>query len=416
MTRSAASTDPRFIVLDLLDAVLTQKRLLDEALDQDGRLSRLADRDRAFVRLLVAVILRRMGQLDEVIGRCLEKDLSPKAGRVRNMLRLGACQLLFLDTPPHAAISTTVDLAKHSSLAGFAKMINAVLRRLDREGRAWVAEQDAARLNTPAWLWESWIETYGPDTARAIAEAHLREAPVDITVAKDPSLWVERLDAQLLPGGSLRRKAGGDVALLPGKLMGPVKGKRVADLCAAPGGKALQLAVMGADVTAVDRSAKRMLRFRRNLERLKLAATIVEADAAAWIPSTPFDAVLLDAPCSATGTMRRHPDGLRLKRPGDVAALADQQQALLKAAAAMTKPGGILVYCVCSLEPQEGEAQIAKLLQSDAAVERMPITKDEVPGLEMALTAEGDVRTLPHYAAEIGGVDAFFIARLKRRG
>lgn len=429
--RDSQADDPRVVVLDLLDAVLAKKRLLDEALDTDPRLSHLAPRDRAFVRLLAATTLRRLGQIDDLVGRCLERGLPAKAERARNMLRLGAAQLLFLDTPPHAAISTTVDLAKGSPMAGFAKLINAVLRRLDREGRAWVAEQDAPRLNTPPWLWESWVVAYGADIAARIATAHLHEAPQDISVAGDPALWAERLEADLMPTGTLRRRQGGDVTQLPGfaegawwvqdlaaslpaKLMGAVKGKRVADLCAAPGGKALQLAVGGAQVTAVDRSAKRMVRFRRNLERLKLAATIVETDVAGWTPPELFDAVLLDAPCTATGTLRRHPDGPHLKGPGDVAYLADQQHALLKAAAAMLKPGGILVYCVCSLEPQEGEAQIVRLLESGAPLVRDPIGADELPGLEMALTAQGEVRTLPHYLAEQGGMDAFFIARLRR--
>lgn len=428
---SSRSGDPRIVVLDVLEAVLSHKKLLDEVLDADQRLPKLVDRDRAFVRLLVATTLRRLGQVDALIDKCLERGLPAKAVRVRNMLRMGATQLLFLNTPPHAAISTTVDLAKNSPLAGFAKLINAVLRRLDREGRDWVAQQDAPRLNTPNWLLESWSAAHGAETALAIAHAHAQEAPVDITVAGDPGLWAERLQAEIMPTGSLRRRGGGDITQLPGfaegawwvqdlaaslpaKLMGSVKGKRVADLCAAPGGKALQLAVAGADVTAVDRSAKRMLRFRRNLERLKLAATIVEADVAAWTPAEPFDAVLLDAPCTATGTFRRHPDGPHQKGPGDVAYLADQQHALLKAALAMVKPGGMLVYCVCSLEPEEGENQIRRLLESGLPVERDPIRADEVPGLEMTLTALGEIRTLPHYLAEQGGMDAFFIARLRR--
>lgn len=184
-------------------------------------------------------------------------------------------------------------------------------------------------------------------------------------------------------------------AALPARLLGDVSGKRVADLCAAPGGKALQLAVAGASVTAVDRSARRLGRFRQNLERLKLHAEIVEADAAAWRPAEPFDAVLLDAPCSATGTLRRHPDGLRLKKPGDVAALADQQAALLRAAVAMTKPGGTLVYCVCSLEPEEGVRQVERLLDAGLPVRRLPIVAAEVGGLAELLTPEGDLRTLP---------------------
>lgn len=433
----------RAVALDLIAAVLVSKRLLDEALESDPRLPKLADRDRAFVRLLVATVLRRQGQLDDIISRCLEKGLPNKARRAHDVLRLGAAQLLFLDTPPHAAIDTSVDLLKGTQLAGFAKLINAVLRRIDREGRDWVAAQDAGRLNTPHWLWKSWVATYGEDMARQIAAAHLTEAPVDITVAGDPAPWAERLDADLLPTGSLRRRrmdrtaaepaaGGGDITKLPGfadgawwvqdmaaalpaKLLGDVRGKRVADLCAAPGGKALQLAVAGADVVAVDRSARRLVRFQQNLDRLKLKAEIVEADVAGWQPDAPFDAVLLDAPCTATGTFRRHPDGPRLKGPGDVAALADQQMALLKAAIAMLKPGGTLVYCVCSLEPEEGVRQIERLLAADPSVERLVIEAHEVGGLAELITAHGDLRTLPCHLAGDGGMDAFFAARLKKR-
>ena len=422
--------DPRTTALDLLAAVLVDKRLLDEALDSSPTLSRLEDRDRAFARLLVATVLRRLGQLDDVIGRCLDKGLPNKARRARDVLRLGAAQLLFLNTPPHAAIATSVDLVKGTPLAGFSGLINAVLRRLDREGRDWVAAQDAGRLNTPDWMWQGWVAAYGEDIARAIATAHLAEAPVvDITVAGDAAPWAERLEAELLPTGSLRRPAGGDITALPGfaggnwwvqdmgaalpaRLLGDVKGKRVADLCAAPGGKALQLAVAGATVTAVDRSAKRLVRFQQNLERLKLTSEIVEADAAAWRPADLFDAVLLDAPCTATGTLRRHPDGLRLKGPGDVAALADQQAALLRASLDMLKPGGVLVYCVCSLEPQEGAAQIERLLAADPTLHRLPITPEELGGLAELISPEGDLRTLPCHLAERGGMDAFFAARL----
>ncbi len=432
MAHSKKTAPPRAVALDLLEAVLVNKRLLDEVLDSDPRLPRMEERDRAFVRLLVATTLRRLGQLDDLIRRCLDKKLPAKARRAQDVLRLGACQLVFLGTPPHAAIATAVDLVKGTPLAGFAKLINAVLRRIDREGREWVAGQDPGRLNTPGWLWESWVATYGTETASAIAAAHLTEAPVDITVAADPAGWAEKLEAELLPTGSLRRKAGGDITRLPGfadgawwvqdmaaalpaRLLGEVQGKRVADLCAAPGGKALQLAVAGAEVVAVDRSAKRLVRFQQNLKRLRLSAQVVEADVAGWQPSVPFDAVLLDAPCTATGTMRRHPDGLRLKGPGDVAALADQQAALLRAALAMLKPGGTLVYCVCSLEPEEGVRQIERLLADHPGVARQPIDASEVGGLSALITPAGDLRTLPCHLADLGGMDAFFAARLFKK-
>lgn len=423
--------DSRAAALDLLSAVLDRHRLLDEAFDADPTVARLEERDRAFTRLLAATTLRRLGQLDALVDRCLERPLPAKAGRVRNVLRLGACQLLFLDTPPHAAISTAVEALKHGALAGFAGLVNAVLRRLDREGREWAAAADAPRLATPDWLWQSWCAAYGEDLAHAIAAAHLREAPADFSVAGEPAAWAEALEAEVLPTGSLRRPAGGDVTRLPGfaegawwvqdaaaalpvRLLGDVSGRRVADLCAAPGGKTLQLAAAGARVTAVDRSQKRLALVRANLARLNLAAELVEADAAQWHPAEPFDAVLLDAPCSATGTLRRHPDGLWLKHPSDVVSLAAVQSRLLAATAQMVRSGGMVVYCVCSLEAAEGAAQVDQLLAAGAPFARQPVRPEEVGGLAELLTPAGDLRTLPCHLAERGGMDGFYACRLVR--
>lgn len=425
------SADSREVALDLIEAVLAKRRLLDEAFDAVAGLGKMDERDRAFARALAATTLRRLGQIDDLLGRCLEHPLPVKAGRVRDVLRLGVAQLLFLGTPAHAAIDTSVEILKGTQLAGFAGLVNAVLRRLDREGRDWLAQQDVPRLNTPAWMWRSWVAAYGEEQARAIALANLTEAATDITVTGDPTLWADRLEARLMPTGSLRRAGHGDIARLSGfdegvwwvqdmaaalpvRLLGEVKGQRVADLCAAPGGKAMQLAAAGALVTALDRSAARLGRFRENLARLGLEASIIEADATIWTPPSAFDAVLVDAPCSATGTLRRHPDGLCLKQPADVLKLAGLQARLLKAAAAMVKPGGLLVYCVCSLEPEEGLAQIESFLAAGAPFARLPVEADEVGGLAELITPAGDLRTLPCHLAEEGGMDAFFAARLKR--
>lgn len=429
MKRSKPAT-PRQIALDLLSAVLDKDRLLDEVLD-DPRLSALDERDRGFVRLLLGTTLRRLGQIDALIEHCLDSPLRAAAARAEHALRLGICQLLFLEVAPHAAISTTVDLVKGGPLAGFAKLLNAVLRRLDREGKDLLAAQDAPLLNTPEWLWRSWSRAYGEDTARAIATAHMTEAPMDITVAAGSEGWAERLEAEILPTGSLRRHGGGSVAALPGfedgvwwvqdaaaalpaRLLGDVAGKQVADLCAAPGGKALQLAVAGAQVTALDRSAKRLKRLEQNLRRLNLTARVVEADAGEWRPETNFDAILLDAPCSATGTLRRHPDVARHKNPAEIVKLAGVQARLLKAAVDLLKPGGILVYCTCSLEPEEGPEQVAALLADGAPLRRVPIRPEEVGGLAELITPDGDLRTLPCHLASLGGMDAFFAVRLEK--
>lgn len=421
---------PRRLALDLLAAVLDRGRLLDDEMC-DPRLDGLEERDRGFVRLLVAATLRRLGQIDALIDHCLETPLGARAASAEHALRLGICQLLFLGVPPHAAISTTVDLVKKTPQAGFANLLNAVLRRLGNEGAALIAGQDAALLNTPEWLWRSWCIAYGEDVARAVAVAHLTEAPVDITVRADPELWADRLGAEILSTGSLRRPPGGSVAALPGfeegawwvqdaaaalpaRLLGDVAGRRVADLCAAPGGKTIQLAAAGARVTAVDRSAKRLERLRANLGRMGLDAEIWAGDAALWRPDQPLDAVLLDAPCSATGTLRRHPDVARHKTPAEVVKLAGVQARLLEATVPMLRPGGLLVYCVCSLQPEEGPEQVERFLSGGAPFRRLPVMAEEVGGLTELVSSGGDLRTLPCLLAERGGMDAFFAARLQR--
>jgi 16S rRNA (cytosine967-C5)-methyltransferase len=425
----------RALALGLLDAVLKRNRLLDEAFDAEPGLARLEARDRAFTRLLVAETLRRLGQIDHLIAACLDSPLPPKAAQAQNVLRLGVAQILFLDTPAHAAVSTSVDLVKGTVQAAYGKLINAVLRRLDREGHDLIAAQDEDRLNTPDWLWHSWVDAYGEATARKIAHAHLSQADTDLWAPHDPERWAETLGATLLPTGSLRLK-GGDITQLPGfeqgawwvqdaaaalpaqllgaQAPGGVSGKRVLDLCAAPGGKTLQLAARGAEVTAVDLSAKRMERLRQNLTRLNLSAEVVVADAGKWSPPAPFPAVLLDAPCSATGTLRRHPDGLYLKSPADVQRLALVQDRLLDAAAQAVAPGGLLVYCVCSLQSEEGPVRIERFLSRHPEFRRKPIGPDEVGGVAEILTQTGDLRSLPFHMAELGGMDAFFAARLER--
>jgi 16S rRNA (cytosine967-C5)-methyltransferase len=429
------STAPsaRSVAIDLVGAVLRRKRPLDDAIEDNLDMGGLPARDRAFARLLVATVLRRLGQIDALIAHCLNTPLPPRAAAVHDMLRLGIAQLLFLRTPAHAAVATTVDLAEARGFISHKGLVNAVLRRLSQEGPGLVEQQDAARLNTPDWLWQSWTRAYGEAGCHAIATAHLKEAPLDLTARSDPESWGKLLEATVLPTGTLRRSAGGAITALPGyaegawwvqdaaaaipaRLLGDIAGKRVVDLCAAPGGKTAQLAAAGASVTAIDRSQRRLDRLIANLHRLDLSVEALVADAAVWQPRAKAAGILLDAPCTATGAIRRHPDVPHLKSPDDVARLAVVQERLLAAASEMVAPGGTLVYCTCSLEPEEGGMQIARFLERHPAFRRVPVEAAEVGGMAQLLTPLGELRTLPSHLAELDGIDGFYAARLVRAG
>jgi 16S rRNA (cytosine967-C5)-methyltransferase len=334
-------------------------------------------------------------------------------------------------------VGLAVDQARRDRHAAhYDKLVNALLRRVAREGTSSLQGLDGVALNVPAWLLRRWTLAYGADEARRIAAASLAEAPLDLNVKDSPQMWAERLGGAVLSTGSVRLGAGGRVEDLPGytegawwvqdaaaalpvRLLGPIARKSVVDLCAAPGGKTGQLAASGADVTAVDLSGARLQRLSANLDRLQLKAQLVEADASKWAPDRTFDAVLLDAPCTSTGTIRRHPDILRLKRSDDVAALADVQSRLLDSAAGLVAPGGTLLYCTCSLEPEECGLQIERFLQRHAEFTRTPIVSGECGIAAEWLTAEGDLRTLPYHLPnerpELAGIDGFYAARLVRR-
>jgi 16S rRNA (cytosine967-C5)-methyltransferase len=429
----------RRIAADIIDGVLRRRRSLDELIDGDdarSELAGLAERDRALARALVGIVLRRLGTLRHILGLLLDRGLPPQAPRVETALLIGAAQILFLEVPDHAAVDLAVRLAlANKQAAHFAKLVNAVLRRIAREGRERLATLDAPVLDTPDWLMARWIKTYGEPTARAIAAANGNEPALDLTVKSDPAQWAARLGGRVLPTGSVRAIAHGTVtalagfaegawwvqdaaAVLPALLFGNVQGLRIGDLCAAPGGKTAQLAAAGAHVTAVDRSESRLTRLRDNLARLSLTAELVCADAAAWTTEQKFDAMLLDAPCSSTGTIRRHPDVPWLKRAADIAALSALQGRLIERAAALTKSGGRLIYCTCSLEPEENENIVAGFLARESGMRRHPITADEVFGQAEFITGDGDLRTLPCHWPDanprFSGLDGFYAARLEK--
>lgn len=409
---------------DLLVAVMERGRALEDALAETPSFNALAGRDRAFARALVTAGLRRFGGVDAVLSEFLDRPLPDSAAHARALLHLGAAQLLVLGTPAHAAVGETVETANHMREArGFAKLMNAVLRKVATNGPAILAELPPGS-DLPQWLFTRWRASYG-EAAAQIAEALLIEPPLDISVKDDAAGWAERLFGAVTPTGSVRLSEHAPVdslagfndgswwvqdaaAALPAKLLGDVRGRRVLDLCAAPGGKTLQLAAAGAHVTAVDKSEARLKRLRENLARTKLEAHVVCADALEF-EAEPFDAVLLDAPCTSTGTLRRHPDVAWLRRPTDVKALSDLQTQLVAAAAKLLKPGAPLVYAVCSLEPEEGPGVVAAALRD--GWKRAPLSS-EIP-VEF-VTAEGDMRTHPGQWPEIGGLDGFYAARLLR--
>ena len=431
VAESKPTRDPRNVALTLLEAVLERDRPLDEALKRQKAMKTLSPRDRAFVRNLTATTLRRLGQIDALLDHCLDRPIKASQSVVMNILRLGAAQLLFLETPPHAGVDTSVTLAVTRRVPAARGLINAVLRRLAREGATRLAEQDAPRLNTPAWLWDSWQAAYGEATTRALAEAHLVEPPLDLTIKADPEVWAERLEATILPTGSLRLPPGrGAVdqlpgydegawwvqdaaAALPAQLLDLTPGARVFDLCAAPGGKTAQLAAAGYDVTAVEKSPERLALLAQNLTRLGLAASCVTADAIKWQPEVLAEGILLDAPCSATGTLRRHPDIARRQTKTELAGLTALQDRLLRHSVTLLRPGGVLVYATCSLQPEEGPARVAALLADCPGLRRRPIAAGEVGGLAALITPEGDLRSLPCHLAELGGLDGFYACRLE---
>jgi 16S rRNA (cytosine967-C5)-methyltransferase len=425
----------RDLAVTVIGAVIDQGRALDETLDRTlAGATGLDDRDGSLVRAIATVGIRHFGAIRSILMERMRDGMPGNSGPLGAILVAATAQLLWLDVPDHAAVALAVDGVRADKRAErYASLANAVLRRIARERDAVLAGIDPLRDETPAWLRQRWTDAYGGQTAQRIAAAHSHEPSVDISLKADPALWAERLDALLLPTGSLRLRSRASVASLPGyseggwwvqdaaaalpaRLLGVRPGDRVADLCAAPGGKTAQLAAAGAQVLAVDRAEGRLARLSANMERLGLAVETRAMDALQL--EGEFDAVLLDAPCSATGTLRRHPDVAWTKGDTDVARLAALQRRLLDKAATLVRPGGRIVFCTCSLEPDEGEQQVRSLLERHPELRRLPVEAAELPGLEEAVTADGDVRTLPfmlpNEQPRLAGIDGFYIARLER--
>ncbi|MTI18409.1 16S rRNA (cytosine(967)-C(5))-methyltransferase [Rhodobacteraceae bacterium RKSG542] len=429
----------RKVATDLLGKVLSKRMPLDGELDLNNGhpgYKKLEPNDRSLVRAILGTALRRRGQIQNVIDTFLDRPIPEKTGRVTDILHVALAQMLFMQVPDHAAVSLAVTLAGRDSRAKpYKGLVNAVLRRAAREAAAIVADQDETFINAPDWMFSRWKEVYGEEAARGIASAHLREPYIDLTVRSDLEGWAEKLGAsavldaslRLLPDGSIEKLEGytdgqwwvqDAAAAVPARLLCSVEGKDVADLCAAPGGKTMQIASAGANVTAVDISARRLQRLAQNMERIGLSVTTVTSDIREFQPEQMFDAILLDAPCSATGTIRRHPDVAWLKRETDIEKLAELQYELLEKVSQWLKPGGLLVYCTCSLEQEEGELQIQRFLLENENFARIPVDGDELGGHTECINAQGDFRALPCHNAQdserLSGLDGFFASRLRK--
>jgi len=412
--QDGAGVATRAAALRLLDAVLRKGLPLESALDNAARGLERSD-DRALAHAIAAEVLRRLPDLDTLIDSATAKPL-PRDAKARMALRIALAQALQLNTPAHAAISTVLPLVD----GGPRKLVHGVFGTLDRKG---VKLPDLPGL--PEGVADRWEAAWGAEVVEAAQRAIATPPPLDLTLKGGD---VEGLEGVSLAPGHLRLPAGGRVteyagfaegdwwvqdlsASLPARLIGRGPG-RALDLCAAPGGKTMQLAAAGWDVTAVDMADQRLKRVRENLARTRLKATLVAGDALTF-SDDPYDAVLLDAPCSATGIFRRHPDVLHRVRPRAIAALAERQQAMLARAASLVKPGGTLVYSVCSLEPEEGERVAHAFLASHSGFAADPIAADELPS-GFRPDPEGQVRVLPGVLAEQGGADGFFVARFRR--
>jgi 16S rRNA (cytosine967-C5)-methyltransferase len=425
----------------ILGAVIDRRTPLDGMLDAENgnpAYRQLPDADRALVRAIINTALRHLPRIDFILDTLVGTPLPEGARALHHVLSVAAAQILYLDVPDHSAVDLAVEQAQLDPRnRRFASLTNAVLRRLSREKASHLTATQVVSVIS-AWFHRRLVEVYGEKHTAAIAEAVLEPSAIDLTVKSDRDGWASRLGGLVLPTGSVRLPAASGAipalegfeagewwvqdaaASIPARLFGDLAGKRVADLCAAPGGKTAQLALAGAEVTALDQSGNRLKRLAGNLERLKLPVTAVEANMIDYKPEEGFDAILLDAPCSSTGTIRRHPDVLWTKGPEDIEKLARLQERLLRHALTLVNPGGELVFSNCSLDPSEGEEVTARVLADNPGWKRVPVDPVDWPGLEAAITPLGEFRTtpamLPAREGYAGGLDGFYAVRLRNEG
>ncbi|MCV6545732.1 MAG: methyltransferase domain-containing protein [Cohaesibacter sp.] len=425
--------------LRLTHAVLSEKKLLDEAYQAEietGPLRKLPGNDRAFAKRMVITLLQHLGEIDSILAMFMERGIPKKSGPLRNILRLGVAELLFLNVPSHAVVDSAVShFRTWRKYAGFKGLTNAVLRQVSQKGAECLKDIDAAKANLPVWLYEDWIKSYGKEAVEHMMDVcNAPTTPLDLSVkAHDTKTQdiASQLEGQWLPTGSLRLATHGKVdelagfedglwwvqdtaASLPVKMLGDVNNLDVLDLCAAPGGKTMQLAALGAKVTALDLSGKRLQRIQKNLDRTGLEATLIQGDALKQKFQTKFPAILLDAPCSATGTMRRHPELIHQRNAADIAHFAKIQARMLRHAANLLEDNGCLVFCTCSLQQAEGPDLVANFLMEYPDFSIDPIEAEQNPELAAFIQGDGSIRTRPDQMAELGGLDGFYAIRFRK--
>lgn len=426
----------RLTAAKLLNAVIAKSTSLDgltDALHGHPQYTELDERDRSLVRAILGTALRNRNSIEIALSKLLDRALPANAVALQQLLHVAAAQILYLDVPDHSAVDLAVTSANIDPRnRKYASLVNAVLRRLTRN------KERALELkipNGPQWYTDGILKTYGQERGEAILAIQAHEPAIDLTVKSNPEIWAEKLGGTVLPNGSVRlgRFEGALTALegfdtgdwwvqdaaasLPATLLGDIKGKRVADLCAAPGGKTAQLIMAGAEVTAFDINKNRLKRLQTNLDRLQLSAELVATNILDYQTDELFDAILLDAPCSSTGTVRRHPDVLWTKTPTDITKLAQVQANLLRHAVTLVKPDGIIVFSNCSLDREEGEDMV-KTIIAEGILKLEPFTSEELKGLEPLITDQGYLRStpadLPHSDPKMAGLDGFFAARFRR--
>ncbi len=427
------SLAPREAAINALSAVLYDRVFLTDALETHA--GALADkRGRAFAHALASITLRRKGQIESLLQNYLEKPLAARTGKARPILLAGVTQVLFMQTEAHAAIDTSVTLAGGDERAARIKgLINAVLRKIERDRVRLLADLPPACNNLPKWIHTRLRADHGSEAAALIAEAHIAEAPVDLAFKQNSAGKENEHLGTILPNGTLRLRqphapitdlpgyeqgnwwVQDAAATLPARLFGDIADQQALDMCAAPGGKTMQLCASGAIVTALDTSQGRLERVEQNLARTGLHARCIHIDAISFQPDQLYDAILLDAPCSASGTIRRHPDMPYVRGNEDLKGLLQTQRNLLRKAALLLKPGGTLVYAVCSLFNDEGPKQIAAFLHEHPDFSRVPVQPGEQAIPAHMITKSGDLRTMPHYQfGSTTGMDGFFAARLAK--